>query len=199
MTIRNLSGYLLIALSLIALGYLAIAGKFYAKAWLAEQLIEKAWQRTLEGETKVRPWPWADTWPVAELTQPRLDIRQLILSGDSGRVLAFGAGLTESTALLGQSGLSIVSGHRDTSFNFLQQIKTGDVINIKSPQGEFEYQIEDFAIVDQRDFHVDQESHVERRDSSLLLVTCYPFDALKAGGDLRFIALAKATKPTKTL
>lgn len=199
MTLRNLSGYLLIVLSLTALGYLAIAGKFYAKAWLAEQLIEKAWQRTLEGETKVRPWPWADTWPVAELTLPRLGIRQLILSGDSGRVLAFGAGLTESTAQFGQSGLSIVSGHRDTNFNFLQHIKTGDVFNIKSEKGKFEYRIKDFAVVDQRDFRVDQESHAIGTGNSLLLVTCYPFDALKAGGDLRFVALAKSLKPTKTL
>lgn len=191
--------YCLILMSLAGTWQLGLAGKFYAKAWLAEQLIESAWQRTLEGETKVRPWPWADTWPVAELTLPRLGIRQLILSGDSGRVLAFGAGLTESSAQFGQTGLSIVSGHRDANFNFLQHIKTGDVFNIKSPQGQFKYQVQDFAIVDQRDFRVDPESHAERMDSSLLLVTCYPFDALKAGGDLRFIALATSLKPTKTL
>lgn len=189
----------LILMSLLGAWHLGLAGKFYAKAWLAEQLIEKAWQRTLEGETEVRPWPWADTWPVAELTLPRLGIRQLILSGDSGRVLAFGAGLTEGTAQFGKSGLSIVSGHRDTSFNFLQNIKTGDIIKIKGPKGEFEYQVEDFAIVDQRDFLVDPESYADTADSRLLLVSCYPFDALKSGGDLRFVALAKSLKPTETL
>tara|TARA_R110002167_G_scaffold116678_3_gene292030 strand:- start:1124 stop:1720 length:597 start_codon:yes stop_codon:yes gene_type:complete len=191
--------YGLILMSLFGVWHLGLAGKFYAKAWLAEQLIESAWQRTLEGETKVRPWPWADTWPVAELTLPRLGIRQLILSGDSGRVLAFGAGLTESSAQLGKSGLSIVSGHRDTNFKFLRDINIGDLIKVKVPRGEFEYQVQDFAVVDQRDFLVDPESYADADNSSLLLVSCYPFDALKAGGDLRFVALAKSLKATKTL
>jgi len=30
-------------------------------------LLERAWQETLGGETEVRPWQWADTWPIARL------------------------------------------------------------------------------------------------------------------------------------
>ncbi|MBT7487663.1 MAG: hypothetical protein HN673_14945, partial [Rhodospirillales bacterium] len=64
------------------LSFLIIAGAAFAgvglwipmKAALAQILLEKAWQETRQGNSKVRPnmpakpWPWADTWPVAKLT-----------------------------------------------------------------------------------------------------------------------------------
>ena len=138
----NLSSLLLmclVLLSLVGAWHFGIAGKFYAKAWLADQLIERAWQQTLNGESNIRPWPWADTWPVAELELPRLGVRQLILSGDSRRVLAFGPGLNEGSAVPGQSGLSVVSGHRDTNFSFLQAIETGDSIIINRSDKQYKY------------------------------------------------------------
>ncbi|MFT6030428.1 MAG: sortase A [Oleiphilaceae bacterium] len=181
--------YFLIVLSLVGLWHSAIAGKFYAKAWLAEQFIEHAWQASLEGESKVRPWPWADTWPIAEIHVPRLNIRQIILSGDSSRVLAFGPGSTESGILPGEPGLSIVSGHRDTSFNFLKNIQEGDKLIIKNEQEVTTYKVEELAIVDQRYFQIDNKIMKEQH-SSILLVTCYPFDALRAGGNKRFVVLA---------
>jgi sortase A len=181
--------YFLIVLSLVGLWHSAIAGKFYAKAWLAEQFIERAWQASLEGESKVRPWPWADTWPIAEIHVPRLNIRQIILSGDSGRVLAFGAGFNESSALPGEPGLSIISGHRDTSFNFLKNIQEGDKLIIKNEQEVTTYTVEELAIVDQRYFQIDNQQMKEQHPS-ILLVTCYPFDALRAGGNKRFVVLA---------
>jgi sortase A len=42
----------------------------YAKARLAQVLLERAWTRALAGETQVTPWPWADTWPVGRLRVP---------------------------------------------------------------------------------------------------------------------------------
>jgi len=182
--------YCLFGLCLLGAWNLAIAGKFYAKAWLADQLIDRAWQASLNGEYNVRPWPWADTWPVAELEVPRLNIRQIILSGDSGRILAFGPGLNESSILSGEHGLSLISAHRDTHFSFLKDIKIGDQLTIRNTDEISTYIVDELSVVDQRDFQVD-EHIMKNQNRGLLLVTCYPFDALKSGGDLRFIAFAK--------
>jgi sortase A len=46
----------------------------YAKAQLAQVLLERAWQRALAGEAAPKPWPWADTWPVARLEAPALGV-----------------------------------------------------------------------------------------------------------------------------
>ena len=44
----------------------------HARAWVAQALLKRAWVRTAAGETRVKPWPWADTWPVARIEIPRL-------------------------------------------------------------------------------------------------------------------------------
>ncbi len=167
-------------------------GRILAKAWLAQQLLERAWQRTLEGERHVRPWPWADTWPMAELLVPRLGIRQIILSGDSGRVLAFAPGYSEASAEPGTRGISVISGHRDTSFRFLKELQSGDTIELRNPTERFIYTVSERAVVDQRYFQINpQLDETEMTEAHLMLVTCYPFDALKPGGDERYLVLAR--------
>mgnify|MGYP000220365025 CR=1 FL=1 len=169
---------------------LGAAGKIYAKAWLAQQLLESAWQATLNGEQNVRPWPWADTWPIAVLAVPRLGIRQIVLNGDSGRVLAFAPGYTEASTVPGGQGITVISGHRDTSFSFLKDIQHGDIIELKTLAGTFNYTVSERAVVDQRQFIVDTQMTEPR----LMLVTCYPFDALEPGGDERFVVVARMTE-----
>ena len=189
----RLSTCLLIFTLALGLWQVGTVVTFYAKAWLAEQLIERAWQASLKGETKVRPWPWADTWPVAELHVPRLGIQQIILSGDSGRVLAFGPGHTENSMAPGGPGLSIISAHRDTHFIFLKDIQAGDEIILTSPSEHVSYHANEVAIVDQRDFQIDEASlndYQQAGTPSLMLVTCYPFDALRSGGNERYIVFA---------
>ena len=185
---RLINGLLILTLAL-GLWQVGTVGTFHAKAWLAGQLIERAWQQTLKGDAQVRPWPWADTWPVAELSVPRLGIRQIILSGDSGRVLAFGPGQTEH----GAPGLNIISAHRDTYFRFLQDLQEGDVLLLNKAGRTDSFQVQELAIVDQRDFQIDTlgfDDGQHAGKSSLILVTCYPFDAIRAGGDQRFLVLA---------
>ena len=75
-----------------ALWHLGQASYIHAKAWLAQYLIRAAWERSLATGTTVKPWSWADTWPVARLVAPRQDADLYVLAGDSGRSLAFGPG-----------------------------------------------------------------------------------------------------------
>jgi hypothetical protein len=62
----------------------------YAKAGLGQHLLQRAWARTLAGETEVKPWPWADSWPVARLRVPAHGVDLIVLDGISGPTLARG-------------------------------------------------------------------------------------------------------------
>ena len=64
----------------------------HVKARLAQTLLHRAWERTIAGETHVKPWPWADTWPVARLRVPAHGIDLVVLDGMTGRTLAFAPG-----------------------------------------------------------------------------------------------------------
>ena len=156
-----------------------------AKAELAQFLLEQSWQRTLSGEPMARPWPWADTRPAGVLEVPKMGIRQVILEGSSGRNLAFGP-----TLLLAGShthtGDVVLSGHRDTHFSFLPLLETGDLLKLVTVTGTKEFRVAFSDVIDSRVQHMVLDPAVSR----LTLVTCYPFDALSAGGPLRYVITA---------
>ncbi len=153
-----------------------------AKAILAQVLLERAWIRTLQGDATAKPWPWADTRPVGILEVPRLGIRQIILSGTSGRNLAFGPTLLGAPV---QADL-VLSGHRDTHFSFLESLKTGDRIRLVTVEDVREYRVAWLEVIDSRR----QQMVLEPGTVRLTLMTCYPFDALTAGGPLRYVITA---------
>ena len=77
----------------------------YAKAKLAQLLLEISWRSALAGE-QLRPWPWADTRAIARLTIERGGATIIVLAGASGRTMAFGPGHLDGTAMPGDSALT---------------------------------------------------------------------------------------------
>ena len=183
------AGYLVVS-ALLALGFWQFGQGTYipAKAWLAQELMQRAWVRTGVGEERARPWPWADTWPVARLTAKARGIDLIVLAGGSGRTLAFGPGHLSASALPGEIGNTIIAGHRDTHFQFLRNIQAGELIGMETASGQGHlYKVIGIDIVDSRKGSL----LLDTQAAMLTLVTCYPFDAREAGGPLRYVVTAK--------
>lgn len=153
------------------------------KAALAQQLLERAWQRSLEDGSEHRPWPWADTRPVARLLRVDGGDSQIVLAGDSGRVLAFGPGWSETSAPLLSAGTAVISAHRDTHFAWLREIADGEQIELSTSTGARRYQLVARDVIDVRR----QRLQASADDEALLLVTCWPFDAVDPRGPLRLL------------
>lgn len=157
-----------------------------AKAAVAQVLLHRAWHRTLAGEDRAKPWPWADTWPVARLKLPSVDADLIVLAGASGQALAFGPGHVTGTAAPGRRGLSMIGGHRDTHLKVLAALKPGNRVEIQRPDGEtLTYRVAATTIADAR-----RPWAAPVKSDGLVLVTCYPFDALIPGGPLRYLVHA---------
>lgn len=178
--------------ALLALGFWQLGQGAYipAKAWLAQELMQRAWLRVSAGKDRAAPWPWADTWPVARLTAAAHGVDLIVLSGGSGRTLAFGPGHLGGSALPGEVGNTVIAGHRDTHFSFLQSIEPGDRLQLESFGGATHaYAVTGLDVVDSR-----TGSLVLDTDGPVLtLVTCYPFDAVEPGGPLRYVVTARRT------
>ncbi|HKD12272.1 MAG TPA: class GN sortase, partial [Thermoanaerobaculia bacterium] len=129
LAVRGASG----ALALTALLFFGRGVWIYAKASLAQILLRRAWARTVQGGKEVRPWPWADTWPVARLRSRRLREDLIVLAGASGRTLAFGPGHLDGTADPGADGNCVLSAHRDTQFAYLRRLEAGDPVELETP------------------------------------------------------------------
>jgi len=156
-----------------------------AKAVLAQVLLERAWEQSRERGRGAQPWPWADTWPVARLRVPAHGVELIVLAGATGRTLAFGPGHLAGSAGVGASGNTVLSGHRDTHFRFLRDLRPGEEVSLESHEGDSHvYRVAALEIVDENDVSVLAES----ADSTLTLVTCFPFDTPLPGGPLRYVA-----------
>ena len=177
--------WVLAAVSLIAASFFLDAVWIPVKAELAQHLLERSWLRTLEGEPDAKPWPWADTRAVAILEVPRLGLREIVLEGSSGRNLAFGPTLVNTTQL-DQSADRILSGHRDTHFSFLKELQTGDLLRLRTVSETRDYRVSWQEAVDSRIQQLVIDDSVER----LTLLTCYPFNTTAAGGPLRWVVTA---------
>lgn len=165
------------------------AAWIHAKAILAQHLIEQAWARKLAGEPQPKPWPWADTWPLAHLSVPRLALARHILAGADGRTIAFGPGHVHGTALPGTPGNVAIGAHRDTHFAFLRELREGDLLELAHAPGRTTtYSVRTTRIVDKRDVAVLAQDGTGNR---LTLITCYPFDAIDPSGPLRYVVTAE--------
>lgn len=183
-----------VAAALSLLAGLALAGQgvfMYAKAALAQVLLERAFEEARAGGgadgLRVRPWYYADMWPLARVSVPRLGAHSVVLNSDSGQALAFGPGHVGGTVLPGEAGLSVIAAHRDTHFAFLKDVRAGDRIVVERTDGSrFAFEVRATRVV-----RFDASGLDPMRPGVwLALTTCWPFDA-KVSGPMRFVVEAE--------
>jgi len=173
--------------AVLGLWQLATGSSMPAKAFLAQALLQHAWNATDISETRRKPWPWADTWPTARLKAERVGVDLIVLADGSGRNLSFGPGLLLAGATPGARGNTIIAGHRDTHFVFLKELELGDRLIIETPGGEeLLYIVDGLDVVDSTRAQLVLDTKWPR----LTLVTRYPFDSSEADGPLRYLVSA---------
>jgi len=179
---------------ILALAGLVLFGHgayIYAKALLAQVLLERAFDESVASGHQVKPWSWADTWPVARIEVKRLHTSAVVLAGTSGQALAFGPGHAELTPDAGERGVAVYSAHRDTHFRFLRDVKIGDDIDITRSDGKrFRYRADRTAVVRFDASGIDPATG----GYELVLSTCWPFDAFTPGPE-RYVLHATMIEP----
>jgi len=108
---------------------------------------------------------------IGRLEIPRLRLSSIVIEGTSRTTLRRAVGHITGTALPGQPGNVGISGHRDTFFRPLRNIRPNDIITLTTLLGEYRYRVVSTKIVGPRDVAVLDPSGTE----ILTLVTCYPF------------------------
>ena len=117
---------------------------------------------------------------------PRLGLTVAILEGTAPQTLKLGVGHIEGTAFPGASGNIGIAGHRDTYFRALQGIRDKDEIQIQTANGLSRYEVDSLQIVAPSDVGV----LAPTAESSITLVTCYPFHFIGSAPE-RFIVRAR--------
>ena len=165
--------------------YLYSSGYMLIKAELSQYFIKNAWHKTLKDKSIHKPWSWADTHPILEFNIPRIKKTSYVLQGQSGRNMAFSAVHLNSSGMPGESKSTVISGHNDSHFNHLKEVQNGDIIYIQDKNQSHSYIVTSMKIVNSK-----QENLHIRNIDELILITCYPFDNLQFGSDLRYVIYA---------
>jgi sortase A len=179
---------LLSALCLV--GAVSMLGKscwITLKAEVAQVLLERAFSQTVATGQPVKPWGWADTWPVAEVRVPRLGAKAIVLHGATGEALAFGPAYLPDTALPGERGTSVLAAHRDTHFAFLKELQVGDALEVQRQDGlTFRFVVARLRVAPWNASGLNRHA----TGHHLALTTCWPFDGLVRGSE-RYIVEAE--------
>lgn len=112
-----------------------------------------------------------DDAPLAILSVNKLNLKVPVYNGTDEINLNRGAGRIKGTAKVGSPGNLGIAAHRDGFFRVLKDIELGDSIEMLTHQGKTEFVVSSITIVDPTDVSV----LAPTEDSTITLVTCYPF------------------------
>jgi len=108
---------------------------------------------------------------VGRIDVPRIHISTMVAEGTSPRILRVAVGHIPGTASPGQAGNVGLAAHRDVFFRHLGELKSGDLIRLTVPGGEYVYSVRFTDVVSPNETWVLEPSV----NQELTLVTCYPF------------------------
>ncbi|WP_353573049.1 sortase [Candidatus Albibeggiatoa sp. nov. BB20] len=169
-TFKIIGGGLILGL-FIGIGSWQLVKNTEISDWVTQNLMHTAWLRTQASGEKIKPWPWAELWPIARLTVPHLNTEHIILEQEKKQVmLSIGLSYLKSSVLPGEVGNTVLGAHPSLYFSFLSALKPNDVLVLESPRtGKWHYRVHDTRVVNKSDTDL-LEPGLKRR---LILVTCY--------------------------
>jgi sortase A len=182
---------LLFAGAALLLGY---CGFVLADAWVFQQRESRDLERLLQVRS---PIARAVTPAIAargligRLEIPRLGLSTVLIEGDDSKTLRRAVGHIPGSPLPGQPGNVALTGHRDTFFRPLRNIRENDIIVVTTLQGEYRYRVVSLRVVTPDNVAVLNAGAGE----VLTLVTCYPFYFVGAAPDRFIVRAQRVTAP----
>jgi len=125
---------------------------------------------------------------------PRLKLNVMIREGVDAGTLRAAVGHIPSTSLPGDPGNVALAAHRDTYFLPLEHIANGDLIEVETRVGIYQYVVESMQVVKPRDVWVLNASN----HPTLTLVTCFPFRYVGAAPQRFVVRAAQVGTATKS-
>jgi sortase A len=173
----------LFAGAILSFGY---AGFVLADAWLFQRRESSHFERLRQQRVAVPIAFSSQRGLIGRLEIQRLGLSVMVTEGDDHRTLRRAVGHIPGTALPGQIGNIALTGHRDTFFRPLRNIRIDDIVTLSTLQGAFRYRVLATQVV--------SPDHVSvldpGRNETLTLITCHPFYFVGAAPN-RFIVRAE--------
>jgi len=181
--------FIVLGCCLIILGLVGItkASLMPIKAIIGQHYLEVAWKESLKSNKLSKPWKSADFYMIGELKVPKLKVSRVILNSVSGEAMAWSIGRVTNLNHAIDKQPIILAGHRDSHMQFMSELNIGDKIELMMSDGVLKtYIISGTEVSDKPEVAL---SPVTLGSESLILTTCWPFNAMQSG-DQRYLIFA---------
>lgn len=162
-----------IALLLIGLSLLGYVGSQYWDMYHSQRQLEAQWEHQQLATLPAAGQPKAQVAMADLLTRvsiPRIKLDAIVVEGASRKQLSIGPGHMVQTAMPGEPGNAVITGHRDTFFRHIYELQKGDEIDVRRNGQTYKYAVTGKRIVKPEDVSVLKQT----KDAQLTLITCYP-------------------------
>jgi sortase A len=161
-------------LVLVGILLLVYVGAQYASMYAEQRRLAQEWERQNQlASTPVSATPVSEHTEHDTLTRlsiPKINLDAIVVEGTSRHSLLLGPGHMETSALPGELGNAVITGHRDTFFRHIYELNKGDEILVQREGKMYRYEVTGKRVVQPTDISVTNNSS----DARLTLITCYP-------------------------
>lgn len=165
----------LLSLAMLVIGVVMISyvGSQYWAMYHSQRQLEAQWEHqqlapvAVPGQPKVQP---AADDLLTKVSIPKIKLDAIVVEGASRKQLSIGPGHMIKTAMPGQPGNAVITGHRDTFFRHIYELQKGDEIQVRRSGQVFTFEVTGKKIVKPEDVSVLKQTP----DARLTLITCYP-------------------------
>jgi sortase A len=188
---RRVFALLLVVLGLGLLGYVSYQ---YWDMYHTQRQLEAQWEQQAASASIPQPKQIPATDTLTRVSIPRINMDAIVIEGASRKQLSIGPGHMIDTAMPGEPGNAVITGHRDTFFRNIYELKRGDEIIIRRNGQIFKYQVTGKKIVEPDDLSVLKPTE----DPQLTLITCYPTYYI-GPAPKRLVIFSKLAQPTSEI
>ncbi len=166
-TPRKLIPPVLMVLGVVLLFYVASQywGMYHTQEQLAREWEHQAATANVPGHAALSPQDM-----LTRVIVKKIGLDAIVVEGASRKQLSEGPGHMKETAMPGEVGNAVITGHRDTFFRHIYELNKGDEIVVRRAGQVFRFEVTGKKIVYPEDVSVIRPT----ADAQLTLITCYP-------------------------
>lgn len=168
---RSLREGLSLLLLITGLGLSLYVGSQYWEMYHTQRQLQAQWEKQAAQATASPGLPRLSAEQMlTRVSIPKIGLDAIVVEGATHKQLSIGPAHIKDTAMPGQTGNAVITGHRDTFFRHIYELQKGDIIYVRRNGEVFKYEVTGKKIVKPEDVSVLKQTE----NAQLTLITCYP-------------------------
>jgi len=171
LTPHSLRDWLSLFFLAVGLGLMGYVASEYWDMYHSQRQLEAQWEKQTAA---IATTPGLPKLPAEEMLTrisiPKINLDAIVVEGVTRKQLTKGPAHIKETAYPGDTGNTVITGHRDTFFRHIYELEKGDPIFVRRNGEIFKYEVTGKKIVKPEAVSVLKQTS----DAQLTLITCYP-------------------------